>query len=163
LSALLFNGGRFMFEKARVFLLFAAAIFSIAPVSAAAQSASDACSLLTQAQVSAAVGAQVGAGVWMTPSFKATCNWSAPGIIVTLMTEGTDAFQTGKTPISPSMSIVPASGIGDDAYYVVIRTAVTLFTRKGSTAFKTTVYSKQPVSTLESMESALARQVASEL
>ena len=103
------------------------------------------------------------AGTWMTPSFKATCSWTAPGIIVTLMTEGTDAFQSGKKPLSPAMQIVPASGIGDDAYYVVTGTMVSLFTKKGSTAFKTTIYSKQPVNKLESMESALATQVASEL
>jgi hypothetical protein len=129
-----------------------------------AQSASDACSLLTQAQVSAAVGAQVSAGVHMTPTFKATCNWSAPGKIVTLMTEGVDAFNAGKNPLSPIMQVVPAPGIGDDAYYIVSGGAmVALITRKGSNAFKTSVYSKLPVATLESMESKLAQQVAGEL
>jgi hypothetical protein len=152
-----------MFEKAAGFLLLAAAVFPIASVSANAQSAGDACSLLTQAQVSAAVGAQMGAGVWMTPSFKATCTWTAPGKIVTLMTEGLDAYKAGKTPLSPAVKITPASGIGDEAYYVVTGSLVALITRKGSVAFKTSVYSKLPLDTLMSMESALAKQVASEL
>ena len=57
-----------------------AAFFLAATVPAAfAQSSSDACSLLTQAQVSAAVAAQVGAGTYVTPTFKATCTWTAPG------------------------------------------------------------------------------------
>ena len=65
-----------------------AAVFA-APSAALAQSSSDACSLLTQAQVSSAVGAQVGAGANVMPTFKATCTWTAPGKIVTLMTEST--------------------------------------------------------------------------
>jgi hypothetical protein len=141
--------------------LFAAALASCS--TAFAQSSSDACSLLTAAQVSSAVGAQVGAGAWVTPTFKATCTWTAPGKIVTLMTESTSTFQSGKTPISPMMQIVPAPGIGDDAYYVVESTIVMLYTRKGTVAFKTSIYSKLPIATLESMESKLAQQVAGEL
>jgi len=145
--------------------LFAAAflVLAAAAPAAVAQSSSDACSLLTQAQVSAAVGAQVGAGTYVTPTFKATCTWTAPGKIVTLMTESVDTFQSGKTPISPIMQIVPAPGVGDDSYYVVENTIVMLFTKKGNTAFKTSIYSKVPIATLESMESSLATQVASEL
>lgn len=137
--------------------------FFILASTAVAQSSSDACSLLTQAQVAAAVGTQVSAGAYVTPTFKATCTWTAPGKIVTLMTESVDTFQSGKTPISPIMQIVPAPGIGDDAYYVVENTIVMLFTKKGNNAFKTSIYSKVPIFTLESMESALAQQVASEL
>ncbi len=144
-------------------ILFASFLPFATAFPASAQSATDACSLLTQAQVSAAVGAQVGAGTYVTPSFKATCTWTVTGKIITLMTEDTNTFQTGKKPISPAMQIVPASGIGDDAYYVVTGTFVSLFTQKGNTAFKTSVYSKLPIATLESMESILAKQVAAEL
>ena len=129
----------------------------------AAPNSADACSLLSQAQVSAAVGKQVGAGAWVTPSFTATCTWTAPGVIVTVMTEGVDKYQAGKTPLSPAMQIVPASGIGDDAYYVVSGTIVMLYTKKGNVAFKTSIYSKLPIDTLKKMESTLASQVASEL
>ena len=135
-----------------------------APDAIKAQSASDACTLLTAAQVTAAVGAQVSAGTHVTPTFTATCTWTAPGKIVTLMTEAVGPFNAGKKPPSPAMQIVPATGIGDDAYYVVIGNMVSLFTKKGNTAFKTTVYcSKLPVSTLESMESTLAQEVAGKL
>jgi hypothetical protein len=79
------------------------------------------------------------------------------------MTEGLDPYNAGKTPISPIMQIVPVPGIGDDAYYVVESTIVMLFTKKGTVAFKTSIYSKLPLATLESMEKTLAQQVASEL
>ncbi len=140
-----------------LFVLGAAISASAAPNSA------DACSLLSQGQVSAAVGKQVGAGTWVTPSFKATCTWTATGVIVTVMTEGVDKYQAGKTPVSTAMQIVPASGIGDDAYYVVTGTIAMLYTKKGNVAFKTSVYSKLPIDTLKKMESTLASQVASEL
>jgi hypothetical protein len=136
---------------------------AVAVSCAVAQSSSDACSLLTQAQVSAAVGAKIGAGTYVTPTFKATCTWTAPGKIVTLMTEGLDPYNAGKTPISPMMQIVPAPGIGDDAYYVIENTIVMLFTKKGTVAFKISIYSKLPLATLQSMEKTLAQQVASEL
>jgi hypothetical protein len=137
-------------------------ILAAAVPAALAQSADDACSLLTQAQVSAAVGAQVGAGQYVMPTFKTTCTWSVPGKIVTLMITTPATFAAGKT--SPAYKVVSASGVGDDAYYVVTGgTMVSLITKKGNTAFKTSVYIDLPVDTLESMEKTLAQQVASEL
>ena len=143
--------------------LFAGFILLTAAVPAAiAQSASDACSLLTQAQVSAAVGAQMGAGGYVMPTFKTTCTWSVPGKIVTLMTTTPATFEAGKT--SPAYKVVPVSGIGDDAYYVVTGgTMVSLIAKKGNAAFKTSVYIELPVDTLESMEKTLALEVASKL
>ncbi len=138
--------------------LIALAFLFVATVFAAqAQSASDACSLLTPAQVSAVVGSQMGPGQYVTPTFKATCTWTAVGKIVTLMTESVDAYNKGKTSLSPAMQIVPASGIGDDAYYVVMAgKMVALFVKKGGNAFKMSVYSQLPVPKLEAMESTLA-------
>jgi hypothetical protein len=143
--------------------VFALCIFAAAVPAALAQSSSDACSLLTQAQVSAAVGAQVGPGGWVTPTFKATCTWTAPGKIVTLMTESVSTYETAKAHPLAGFQVTAASGIGDDAYYVTVGTMVSLFTKKGNVAFKTSVYSQLPLDTLMKMESTLAQQVASEL
>jgi len=131
---------------------------------AASPSAADACSLLSQGEVSTAVGAQVSAGTYVTPTFKATCTWTAPGKIVTLMTESASTFDGAKAHTLAGFKLTPAGGIGDDAYYVTIGNMVSLFTKKGSAAFKTSVYSSElPIATLESMEKALAQQVASRL
>lgn len=138
-------------------------ILAVAVPASQAQSAADACSLLSQAQVSAAVGAQVSAGQYVTPTFKATCTWTAPGKIVTLMTESVNTYDTAKAHPLAGFQVTPASGTGDDAYYVTIGTMVSLFTKKGNVAFKTSVYSQLPVDMLRSMEKALAQQVASEL
>jgi hypothetical protein len=83
----------------------------------------DACALLTQAEVSAALGIQVTAGQRLIPSDPRICGWSPPGgpsidgkkLLVTLMTER--QFNLGKTPMT-GIAKTPVSGIGDDAYYV---------------------------------------------
>jgi hypothetical protein len=143
-----------------------ACLFTLAALpAAAAPSADDACSLLTQAQVSAVVGAQVGAGSWVSPSFKRTCTWSLPGtVIVTVMTEGVNVFNVGKNTPTPAFKVTPATGVADDAYYVITGgTMVSLMTKKGNVAFKTSVYSQLPLEKLMSLEKALAQLVASEL
>ena len=61
----------------------------------------DACSVVTPAQIGAAVNVPVGAGTFETPTFKKMCTWNTtssatPGVkYVTLMLEGLDAYQAG--------------------------------------------------------------------
>lgn len=138
-------------------------ILAVAAPSIAAQSAADACSLLTQAQVSAAISAQAGPGSWNSPSFKTTCTWTAPDKIVTLMTENLTMYNAAKHPPVPMVQIVPVTGIGDDAFYTVTGNMVSFYGKKGSTAFKMSIYSRLPAATLQSIERTLAAQVASKL
>jgi hypothetical protein len=150
-----------------------AAIFFIAI--AAAQSASaappdDACALLTDAQVSAALSAPVGAGSYQMPKFKKTCTWNSTGDAakgaksVVLMLEGLDAYQAGKaTRQSKTTSVTPISGIGDDAYYLAVGSNVGLIVKKHNVAFKVAVYSTLPVEKKQTMEKALAQQIVSKL
>jgi hypothetical protein len=131
----------------------------------AAPSASDACSLLTQAQVTSALGASVGAGAWVAPTFKTTCTWRAApgGGYVTLMMEGLDAFQSGKVAYVKTIVITPVSGIGDDAYYLAVGSNVGLIVKKGTAAFKVAVYGQESLDQKEAIEKVLAAQVVPEL
>ncbi len=139
-----------------IFFLVAVAIMA---QSAAAGPLEDACSLLTVAQVSGAVSASVGDGSYVTPTFKKTCTWTAPGTIVTLMLENLDAYQAGKhTNLATSVS-----GVGDDAYYLGAGSTVGLIVKKGNIAFKVAVYAKIPLERKQAMEKALAQQVISKL
>src|ERR1700733_688748 len=96
-------------------------LFGIATAPAVnAGPADDACSLLTQAQVGAALGRAVGAGSYQTPTFKRTCTWNATGNApkgakyVALMVEGTDAYLAGKrTGPMKANSIKAVGGIGN--------------------------------------------------
>jgi hypothetical protein len=130
----------------------------------------DACSVLTQAQVGAALGVAVGAGSYQIPTFKKTCTWNAAGNAqkgakyVTLMLEGADAFLAGKkTGPMKTNSIKPVSGIGNDAYYLTANGNVGLNVKKGNVAFKVAVYGDLPIEKKQAMEKTLAQQVVSKL
>ncbi len=130
----------------------------------AAPSTSDACSLLTTAQIGPAIGLNVGTGTWMTETVKTTCTWYASGGgYVTLMIQGLDYFQAGKQEVTPAIVFVPVSGLGDKAYYLAVGNNVGLVVKKGSVAFKVAVYGQESLEQKQAMEKALAQQVVPEL
>jgi hypothetical protein len=109
----------------------------------------EACTLITQIQVSAALEVPVGAG---TPiASPSTCQWIGKGRFATLTItqplggkSPVDRFNAGKTSTMPGITIEPISGVGDDAYYVYFsnttRAGLGLVVRKGSSAFEIRVY-----------------------
>jgi hypothetical protein len=130
---------------------------------AAAQSATAPCSLLTSAQVTAAVGVSVGAA---QPIANTGCSWTAPHMIVTLSLWDGSKWDRMKTPV-PGMSRTPVSGLGDDAFYTTLGPAsgkqiATLSVKKGSTAYLIKVYGPN-VTDQMSMEKALAGNVLAHL
>jgi hypothetical protein len=128
----------------------------------------DACSLLTQAQVSVAVSVSVGAGAYQG-TYKKTCTWNAvspatkSAKYVTLLLEGLDAYQAGKLAPVKTIVVTPISGIGDDAYYLAVGPNVGLIVKKGNVAFKVAVYGDIPIENKQAMEKTLAQQVVSKL
>ncbi len=131
--------------------------------------ADDACAILTPAQVGAAVGVAVGAGTYVTPTFKKTCTWTASdpasGInFVTLNLQSLDQFAAGKQggPVK-SIGVNSLSGIGDDAYYLGVGTTEGLIVKKGQRAFKVAVYSTLPLEKKRALEKTLAQQVLARL
>jgi hypothetical protein len=131
----------------------------------------DACSLLTQAQVSAASPVSVGAGTYVTPTFKRTCTWSASGDdaktvqSITLLLGDVSMFDSvKKLGGAKNVTITPVSGVGDDACYQIIGTMAVMFVKKGNVAFKVSVYAGGlSVEKKEAIEKTLALQVASKL
>jgi len=144
-------------------------IVGAAVVPSANAASDDACSLLTQAQVSAAVSISVGAGVVCDSNVQEDLHWNATNVVaqaakfVTLMLQGLDAFQAGKAAPVKTIVVTPVSGIGDDAYYLAVGTNVGLIVKKGNVAFKIAVYGDIPIEKKESMEKTLAQQVVSQL
>ena len=128
----------------------------------------DACSLLTQAQVSAAVSVSVAAGAYQG-TYKKTCTWNAvspatkSAKYVPLLLEGPDAYQAGKLAPVKTIVVTPISGIGDDAYYLAVGPNVGLIVKKGNVAFKVAVYGDIPIENKQAMEKTLAQQVVSKL
>jgi hypothetical protein len=128
----------------------------------------DACSLLTQAQVSVAVSVSVGAGAYQG-TYKKTCTWNAvspatkSAKYVTLLLEGLDAYQAGKLAPVKTIVVTSISGIGDDAYYLAVGPNVGLIVKKGNVAFKVAVYGDIPIENKQAMEKTLAQQIVSKL
>jgi hypothetical protein len=123
---------------------------------AAAQSAPTPCSLLTSAQVTAAVGVSVGAA---QPIANTGCSWSGPHMMVTVSLWDGNKWEQMKTPLS-GMSRTPVSGLGDDAFYTTMGPAsgkqlATLSVKKGITAYLIKVYGPS-VTDQMSMEKTLA-------
>jgi hypothetical protein len=144
--------------------IFAAAVAR----SANAAPPDDACSLLTQAQVGAALGVSVGAGTYVMPTFKKTCTWTATtngGGTVTLNLQSLDQYEAAKKSASygNSVSATSIGGIGDEAYYFGADALVSLIAKKGSVAFKVAVYAHIPVEKRQAAEKTLALQVLSQL
>jgi hypothetical protein len=136
----------------------------------AARAEMDACTLLTPAQVSAAVGFPVPAGTHVMPSFVKTCTWTGTNKtdvqIVTLYLQTAAAYDGSKqmaNEMAAAGVVVKSAGVGDDSYYFVEGSQVALEVKKGGVAFKVSVYKRIPVDQKEAMELALAKEVLSKI
>ena len=108
---------------------------------AAAQSPAAPCSLLSSAQVSAAVGATAGEG---KPIANTGCSWSvaSPHIIASLSLWDGNKWDQMKVPL-PGTTNTPVAGLGDDAVFSSMGSDVkfiSLSVKKGSTVFVLKVY-----------------------
>jgi hypothetical protein len=110
--------------------------------------AGEACTLITQTQISAALEVPVGAG---TPiGSPSTCQWTGKGRFATLTItqplagkSAVDRFNAGKTSTLPGIIKEPVSGVGDEAFYIYFGNttrAMGLVVKKGSSAFEIRVY-----------------------
>lgn len=137
----------------------------------------DACTLLTQAQVSTATGVSVGSGTHVNDTFLKTCTWTpAPtgtGVkAVTLNLQTSSFYDGGKAKTQQglavagsdvSMSMIPASGLGDDAYFLKLPNIMSLFVKKGTGSFKIAIYGKPPSKDIQSAEKELAQEVLTKM
>ena len=135
----------------------------------------DACSFLTQTQVSTVLGFSVATGQRLVPSNAMMCGWSGPGtptiggkkVVLDIFgplgkLTPVDRFANGKTP-AQGITKTPVSGVGDDAYYVTTPGLGTgLNVKKGNSAFQIRVYGFPP-DQIETMEKTLAQDVLAKL
>jgi hypothetical protein len=143
-----------------------------AAMPSAAQADTDACTLLTPAQVGAAVGVSVADGKHVTPTYVKTCTWTASGNssvkFVTLYLQTSAAYDGGKQTArqmaaASKGNVVKPASVGEDGYYFVTGDQVGLLVKKGGISFKVTVYATLPVDKKEAMELTLAKEVLAKL
>jgi hypothetical protein len=136
-----------------------------------AWAASDPCSLLTPAQVSAVLGTPVEAA----KDSPLLCSWSAPGPPnpmnakkVALVLSTARAFGFAKTPVASSAKTMPASGVGDDAVSSIAvgvdpGPGTALYVKKGNSYFVIHVYGIPDQAQVMAMEKTLALEVCAHL
>lgn len=131
------------------------------PVGGQAAVATDACTLLTAAQVSSVLGTAVEAGEHIVPNSLTSCGWMGPGgpsigskkMVLSLLSAR--SFQAGKTPVK-GVTETLAPGIGDEAYYISMPPFGTaLSVRKGSAYFQLRI-AGFPSGQVRTLERALA-------
>jgi hypothetical protein len=128
--------------------------------------------LLTQAQVSSALGQTVDAGEPLGPK---TCVWKVPnqpnslaGKKLSLTVNPAQNFVYAKSPVVKTTKTTPLSGVGDDAIYNTLAGATpgfatSLIVKKGDVSFIVHVTGYPDLTQSMAIEKALALNVLSKL
>lgn len=149
--------------------LFACVVISSALSPAKAAPPTDACTLLTEAQVSSVLGTSVAAGQHL--GGNSLCAWGKMGgkrVVLSIYTQmgsmtPVQRFNNAKNTPVRGIAKTPVSGIGDDALYMTTPGLGTgVFFRKGSAAFDLRVYGF-PLDQLKEKEKTLALDVIAKL
>ena len=129
---------------------------------AVAQAAPEPCKLLSQAQVSAALGVTFGAG---QPICTKGCSWTSekPHEIVTLSLWPPAQWDRIKASPIPGTANTPAAGLGDDAFYTTVAQYTVLYVKKGQTVYLFKVYGVQDKAKQMSAEKRLAQDALAKL
>jgi len=134
---------------------------------AAQTPSTDACALLTSAQIQTVLGVSITAGEPLAPTIHSSCKWLQSGVdsfkalTVIVSVKSVQAYEMGKSVAIPNLKTTPVSGIGDDAYMTSgnLSYGATLSVHKGGIAYTITVRGYPDVPTLEAKEEALAKLV----
>jgi hypothetical protein len=151
----------------RIQSLIAAAALATALAPAAHAAPSDACALLTPAQVGAALGAPVEAGKPITPTDHKVCTWAGGKAgFVTLMLQTAQSFDAARRQapdLAGAVSVTPVSGLGDGAMFVGMGDNTGLVVKKGAVSFKVAVYQHTTIDKKQAAEKILAAQALAKL
>jgi len=140
--------------KTHVLAAVAAAVLSIAGSVIEARAA-EPCNLVTTAQVSAALGANVGPG---EPIGTTGCQWATSGatkVRATITVWDAASWALSKSPV-PNITKTPLPGIGDDAFYTVVQTASSLSVKKGKSYIVVHAYGVGDLAKQQSVEKTIA-------
>jgi hypothetical protein len=95
----------------------------------------NACAVLTPSEISSALGVPIEPGVPIPKSSTLMCGWAKTGVtadsILVLNFTTPEYFEKERQPL-PRITMTPAPGIADDAYYITSEFGTSLFLKKGS-------------------------------
>jgi hypothetical protein len=128
----------------------------------AAYSETAPCSLLTQDQLTAAVGASVAAG---SPIATTGCSWTTkapPRVVVTVSMQNEKMFAAVKSSTPPKTTKAEIPGVGDDAVFTGTQGFSSLWVKKGTKFLLVRIYGV-PVPEAQTKLKTLAAQAVSKL
>ena len=119
----------------------------------------DTCQVLTPAEISAVLAIPIDPGQHIPKTNTIMCGWPKTGVTgdseVVLNFTTHDYFEKERAP-HPRITMTPAPGIGDDAYYITSEFGTSLFIKKGSTVIGFSIRDKSiPSAQLMEKERAL--------
>jgi hypothetical protein len=127
----------------------AGALLALSTLASTAEAApNDACALLTEAEVGAALGSAVKPGQPIMPTDHKVCTWSAAasGVgFVTLSFQTAEAFDRARQQapaLAGAVSVTSVPGLGEGAMYVGMGDNVGLVVKKAGISFKVAVYKR---------------------
>jgi len=130
----------------------------------------DSCAVLTPAEISAVIGVPIDPGQHTLASSDIMCSWSETAASgdaaqkVVLNFTSLVSFQKEEAASSRRIILTPASGIGDEAFYVTTEFGTSLYVRKGSTAISFGIHDKSlAANKLMAKERALGLKAATRL
>jgi hypothetical protein len=134
---------------------------------AAATPVTDACQVLTPAEISTVLATPIDPGQHIPKTSTIMCGWAKTGVtsdsIVVLNFTTPDYFEKERDP-HPRITMTPAPGIGDDAYYITSQFGTSLFIKKGNKVIGFSIRDKSiPSSQLMEKERALGLKAAARI
>jgi hypothetical protein len=120
------------------------------------------CALLTQNQVSAVLGASVGAGA---PIANTGCSWTLAGpprVTVTVSMQSEKMFAAAKSSAPPKTTKNSISGVGNEAIFTGVENFSSLWIRKGTKFLLVRLYGL-PIGEAQTKLKALATSALSKL
>ena len=135
--------------------------------SAAKTAVTDACQVLTPSEISSALGVRIDPGQHIPKTSTIMCGWAKAGVpgdsILVLNFAKPDYFEKEREP-QPRITMTPAPGIADDAYYITSQFGTSLIIKKASTVISFAIRDKSiPSVELMEKEHALGLKAASRL
>jgi hypothetical protein len=127
----------------------------------------DACQVLTPAEISSVLAVPIDPGQHIPKTSIIMCGWPKTGVTtdseVMLNLTTPDYFEKERAP-HPRITMTPAPGIGDDAYYITSEFGTSLLIKKGNTVISFTIRDKSiPSAQLMEKERALGLKAAARL
>jgi hypothetical protein len=127
----------------------------------------DSCEVLTSAEISAVLGMPIDPGKHVLKTSTIMCGWAKTGVTndaeVILNFQTPAYFEKEREPL-PRITMTPAPGIGDDAYYITTQLGTSLFIKKGNTVIGFSIRDKTiPSADLMAKERALGLKAAARI